>query len=158
MIPPHAPWRVMLFVPVWNYSAPFYADFQLQFQNHQLITIILVNRRLLDPRSPGPEYPPRPPPANRSRERLAVDIHDAETKSGLASDSPMIYTEKQREKGQKQKKKNKVVKRQWLYRQTSFSRTLFGHAVVAMLVRFWRSHNSPQHKFTTRFGCYCLRE
>lgn len=69
----------------------------------------------------------------------------------------MIYTEKQREKGQKQKKKNKVVKRQWLYRQTSFFRTLFGHAVVAMLVRFWRSHKKvPQSTAQIHYPLWLL--
>lgn len=124
---------------------PLLCGFSTAISEHQLIAIILDNRRLLGPRSPSPKYPPRPPPANRSRERLAVDVYDAETKSGLASDNPMIDTEKQKERT---KTKNKVVKSQWLYRQTSFFRTLFGHAVVTMLVRFWRSHKSPQHEPT----------
>ena len=82
---------------------PLLCGFSTAISEHQLIAIILDNRRLLGPRSPSPKYPPRPPPANRSRERLAVDVYDAETKSGLASDNPMIDTEKQKEKDKNKK-------------------------------------------------------
>lgn len=138
---------------------PFTPDFQLRFQNNQLITINLANRRLLDPRSPSSKYPPRPPPANRNRKRLAVDVYDAETNTKLAPDSLMICIEnKQRERS---KKKESNVNTNGFTANLFFFRTLFGYAVVAMLVRFWRVDLCPQStatQFTTRFDCYCLWE
>lgn len=44
MIPPHAPWRVMLFVPVWNYSVRplFYMDFHDAISEQQLTTLAII--------------------------------------------------------------------------------------------------------------------
>jgi len=143
---------------------PLLCGFSTAISEHQLNSIILDNRRLLDPRCPSPKYPPRPPPANRSRKWLAVDVHDAETNSRLASDCPMICIENKQSK--RSKKQGRQTSTSTALPPNFFSRTLFGHAVVAMLVRVGVPTRSPQstvhspqqHNPQSRFGCYCLRE